>query len=80
MRVFPPHEHIDHDDEASSAGYTEDITPEGGTLVLFMSSDVEHLVRETHAERQCVVGWFREYSEERVPDRDAMSTRAVLPV
>ena len=45
-----------------------------------MSSDVEHLVRETHAERQCVVGWFREYSEERVPDRDAMSTRAVLPV
>ena len=80
LRVFPPHEHIDHDDEASSAGYTEDITPEGGTLVLFMSSDVEHLVRETHAERQCVVGWFREYSEERVPDRDVMSTRAVLPV
>ena len=26
--------------------------------------------RETHAERQCVVGWFREYHEERVPDLD----------
>ena len=40
-----------------------------------MSSDVEHLVRETRRERQCVVGWFREQREERVPDRDVMSLR-----
>ena len=28
--------------------------------------------RETRAERQCVVGWFHEYREERVPNLDAM--------
>ena len=56
-------------------GFTEDIVPEGGTLVLMASADVEHLVRETFAERQCVVGWFREYREEHVPDLDASSLR-----
>ena len=43
--------------------------------MLLASADVEHLVRETFAERQCVVGWFREYHEERVPDLDASSLR-----
>lgn len=54
-----------------------DIAPEGGTLVVMMSGDVEHLVRETHAQRQCIVGWFNEYRQERVPDRDTFgaSTR-----
>ena len=49
--------------------------PEGGTLVMMLSAEVEHLVRTTHAPRQCVVGWFREYHEERVPDLDASSLR-----
>ena len=31
------------------------------------------------AERQCVVGWFREYMEERVPDLDVLSLRTPLP-
>lgn len=53
------------DDAAPTSG-AEDIMPEGGTLVLLMSGDVEHMVRETRAERQCVVGWFNEYREERV--------------
>ena len=61
--------------EGVTEGFTEDIVPEGGTLVLLASADVEHLVRETFAQRQCVVGWFREYCEERVPDLDASSLR-----
>eukprot|EP00966_Prymnesium_polylepis_P130904 3027469-Prymnesium_polylepis.1 len=42
-----------------------------------MSADVEHLVRETHAERQCVVGWFREYEQVDVPDLAYMSLRTL---
>ena len=81
LRLFPP---LERDDPARTrqpterrqlADFTEDIVPEGGTLVLIASADVEHLVRETFAERQCVVGWFREYREERVPDLDASSLR-----
>jgi hypothetical protein len=40
----------------------EDVAPEGGTLVVFFSSEVEHMVRVTRRERQCVVGWFCEGS------------------
>ena len=57
----PVYEEVQHASQAA-----EDIMPEGGTLVLLMSGDVEHMVRETHAERQCIVGWFNEYREERV--------------
>ena len=74
LRVFEPHETSDGSEGSQGErGFTEDILPEGGTLALLMSRDVEHLVRETSAERQCIVGWFREYQEARVPDRDAMS-------
>lgn len=72
LRVYPAHDHGDGSAQSEQAGFTEDITPEGGTLVLVMSGDVEHMVRETRAERQCVVGWFHEYREERVPNLDAM--------
>ena len=58
--------------------FAADVTPEGGTLVLMMSGDVEHMVRETRAERQCIVGWFNEYREERVADMDTLGTRTVL--
>ena len=44
------------------------------------SNDVEHIVRSTRATRQCVVGWFNEYSEQREPDLDAMSLRTRAPV
>ena len=62
--------------EASTdaAAIAEDITPEGGSLVLMMAADVEHMVRETHAERQCIVGWFCEYREERVQNMDTFGT------
>jgi len=78
LRVFPAYEQGDGTADSQLRGFTEDIVPEGGTIVLLMSGDVEHLVRETQAERQCVVGWFREYREERVPDLDAMSLRDTL--
>jgi SM-20-related protein len=76
LRIFPAYECDDGTERSQLTGHLEDILPEGGTLVLVMSDDVEHLVRETHAERQCVVGWFREYREEPVPDRDALSLRS----
>lgn len=81
LRVFPPLARNDPARTRQPAGrreledFTEDIVPEGGTLVLLASADVEHLVRETFAERQCVVGWFCEYREERVPDLDVSSLR-----
>jgi len=77
LRVFPAHELISCEPPGSkqTQGHVEDVVPEGGTLVLIMSGDVEHQVLETHAERQCVVGWFRESFERRVPDLDAMSLR-----
>jgi len=64
---------------ASAAEHFEDISPEGGTLVLFLSAEVEHAVCVTRRERQCVVGWFREAQEGRVPDLDPMSLRTALP-
>ena len=39
--------------------------------------DVEHLVRPTRAERQCVVGWFRQYRQGLVPDLDETSLRTL---
>lgn len=36
----------------------QDVTPKGGTLVLFDSACVEHEVLPTHRERWAVVGWF----------------------
>ena len=36
-----------------------DITPSGGTLVLFRSDQIEHEVLVTHRRRRCLVGWFR---------------------
>jgi len=36
-----------------------DVPPEGGTLVLFKSDEIEHEVLPTRRPRQCVVGWFR---------------------
>mmetsp|Transcript_23865 Transcript_23865/g.40692 ORF Transcript_23865/g.40692 Transcript_23865/m.40692 type:complete len:306 (+) Transcript_23865:100-1017(+) len=41
-------------------GGTQDITPKGGTLVLFDSASVEHEVLPTYRERWAVVGWFLE--------------------
>ena len=62
---------------AQLALHAEDVTPHGGSLVLLMSGDVEHLVRETHRERQCVVGWFRERREQAVPDLATKSLRTL---
>jgi SM-20-related protein len=72
LRIFPAHERGWGTAESHDAPYTEDVLPEGGTLVLLMSGDVEHLVRETHAARQCVVGWFHEFS--RAPALDLAPT------
>jgi len=73
LRLFPAGER----GEGLETVHTQDVTPEGGTLVLLMSSDVEHRVRLTRRARQCVVGWFKEEaSEGRVPDRDPMSLRS----
>jgi len=62
----------------SSPRQSVDISPEGGTLVVFYSQEVEHMVRQTRRERQCVVGWFRESREAQIPDRDCMSLRTLL--
>jgi len=78
LRVFPAGACGDGSADSEQMAPKEDVLPEGGTLVLFMSSDVEHKVMVTLAERQCVVGWFRELHEERVPDHDAMSLRTPL--
>ena len=45
--------------------------------MLLHSADVEHQVCETRAERQCIVGWFRELSEARIPDLDETSLRTL---
>lgn len=47
------------DDEAF-----EDISPEGGTLVLMHSDRVPHEVLETLRPRHCVVGWLRALRDE----------------
>ena len=62
LRIFPAFERGWGTAESQVAPHVEDVLPEGGTLVLLMSGDVEHLVCETHAERECVVGWFHESS------------------
>ena len=77
LRVFPAYDRGYGTAEAERDAPVEDIMPEGGTLVLLMSGDVEHLVRETHAERQCLVGWFRQLDTVRVPDLDVSSLRTL---
>jgi SM-20-related protein len=77
LRLFPAHERGWGTAESQTAPHTEDVLPEGGTLVLLMSGDVEHLVRETHAERQCVVGWFHESSCAPVLDLEPTSLRTL---
>ena len=72
LRVFPAYEYGWGTAESQRAPHLEDVLPEGGTLVLLCSGDVEHLVRETRAERQCVVGWFHEAS--RAPTLDLAPT------
>jgi Rps23 Pro-64 3,4-dihydroxylase Tpa1-like proline 4-hydroxylase len=76
LRVYAAHEHTKRSAPAAGRAtpHVADVTPEGGTLVLLMSGDVEHMVRETHAARQCIVGWFNEYHEERVADRSTFGT------
>ena len=72
LRLFPAHERMPEHErghssaESELAGFTEDVAPEGGTLVVFMSGDVEHQVRVTRAQRQCIVGWFKESQSSRV--------------
>ena len=77
LRLFPPHERGYGSADSQLAAHTEDVLPEGGTLVLLMSGDVEHQVRETRIGRQCVVGWFRELESTRVPDLDSLSLRTL---
>lgn len=55
LRVY----HDRADDGAIAPGAHEDVSPEGGTLVLMRSAHVEHEVLRTARERECVVGWFR---------------------
>lgn len=75
LRVYAAHDHANGGLATAPAAHVEDVVPEGGTLVLLMSGDVEHMVRETRAERQCIVGWFNEYRQERVADQDTFGTR-----
>ena len=77
LRLFPAYERGWGTAESQCATHTEDVVPEGGTLVLLMSGDVEHAVRETLAERQCIVGWFRECEATREPDLDCTSLRTL---
>jgi len=77
LRVFPAHEHAHGFTEGETVAHAEDVLPEGGTLVLLMSGDVEHLVQETHAARQCVVGWFHETKLRPVPDLSVTSLRTL---
>ena len=78
LRIFEAHDTLPRggiEPPEPPRAHVEDIVPEGGTLVLIMSGDVEHMVCETLAERECIVGWFNEYREERVPDLDTFGTR-----
>ena len=77
LRLFKAHERGIGADENQLATHTEDVYPEGGTLVILMSGDVEHQVRETRIGRQCLVGWFRELESTRVPDLDMRSLRTL---
>ena len=36
-----------------------DVPPRGGTLVLFLSAEIEHEVLPTTRERLSIAGWFR---------------------
>ncbi|MEX2499748.1 MAG: 2OG-Fe(II) oxygenase [Wenzhouxiangellaceae bacterium] len=45
--------------ESGGPGEMARIAPRAGTLVLFMSEEIEHEVLETRAPRASVTGWFR---------------------
>jgi SM-20-related protein len=82
LRIFPAYEFATGAPAPNGAStspplHAEDVVPEGGTLVLLMSADVEHRVRKTHENRQCIVGWFNEYCEERVPNEDTFMTASL---
>ena len=77
LRLFEPHERGYGTADSLAAPYVEDVLPEGGTLVLMMSGDVEHQVLETLIERQCIVGWFKELESQRTPDLDSTSLRTL---
>jgi len=77
LRLFQAHERGGGTAESHHAQHTEDVLPRGGTLVLLMSGEVEHLVRTTASPRQAVVGWFNECASARVPDLAARSTRTM---
>ena len=77
LRIFPANEHDYGLSQEALSAHAQDVLPEGGTLVVLMSADVEHLVRTTHAERQCVVGWFRERRTQHVPDLSRVSLRTL---
>ena len=44
---------------AAEAALRVDVQPEGGTLVLLRSAQIEHEVLRTRRPRHCVVGWLR---------------------
>ena len=79
LRIYPAGEsgHGVPPSHLAGAVHAADVLFEGGTLVLLMSGDVEHMVCETRAERQCVVGWFRERCERPAPDLAATSLRTL---
>ena len=78
LRCWPAGERLSHlPPERQLTPHAEDVVCNGGTLVLLHSADVEHQVCETRAERQCIVGWFRELSEARIPDLDETSLRTL---
>ena len=77
LRLFPAHDYAYGVPGTDRAAHTQDILPEGGTLVIMMSGEVEHLVRETRRPRQCIVGWFRESQQVRVPDLATTSLRTL---
>jgi hypothetical protein len=53
----------------------QQVSPEGGTLVLFDSKTVEHEVLATNRERLAVVGWFMEPGRRRRPRAKSRSRK-----
>ncbi|WP_283150951.1 2OG-Fe(II) oxygenase [Silvimonas soli] len=45
--------------DSQDHGCTQDVTPHGGTLVLFLSDRFEHEVLPATRERRSLTGWFR---------------------
>ena len=65
LRVFGARAECSQAENADPADEAfEDISPEGGTLVLLRSDRVPHEVMETLRPRHCIVGWLRSFREE----------------